>query len=85
MTSWLAPSPKVLNTLRHHGGCSTLEGSCHPRRHHAMHGKGFAPLDKVGLASHIRNGNWVIVIFGELGNEADLSLKAFIICPGLAT
>jgi hypothetical protein len=26
----------------------------------------------------------ISISFGELGNEADLSLKAFIICPGLA-
>jgi hypothetical protein len=26
----------------------------------------FMPLDKVGLASHIRNGNWLFVTFGDV-------------------
>jgi hypothetical protein len=30
-----------------------------------MRGKVFTPLDKVGFASHIRNGNWVCAILGE--------------------
>jgi hypothetical protein len=30
-----------------------------------VRGKMFGPLHKVGLASHIRNGNWVCAILGE--------------------
>ena len=30
-----------------------------------MRGKMFGPLHKVGLASHIRNGNWVCAILDE--------------------
>jgi hypothetical protein len=34
-----------------------------------MRGKVFVPLDKVSLASHIRNRNWVFVTFGDSGSR----------------
>jgi len=39
----LSKPPKYLATSRRESGvCNTLEGRCHPGRHHVRHGKGFA-------------------------------------------